>query len=155
MEASVATVKRGNGVADERPALEESVAAPKSEGRLTDVIVRGLIAPASGSRITYDAGPDRVRGFGCRVTAAGTKAFVVNYTVAGRERRMTIGTYPTWKVATARDKAEKLRREIDDGIDPLSEKIAEREAPTVAELYDRYLKEHAVKKRDKARGMRR
>jgi integrase len=115
--------------------------------RLTDVVVRDLPAPASGSRITYDGGQGRVRGFGCRVTANGIRAFILNYTIAGRERRMTIGEYPTWRVATARREAERLRREIDMGTDPLGEKLADRAAPTVNELADRYLEEHAVKKR--------
>ena len=86
----MASARQGNGVRDARPDSEKSVAA---EG-LSDALVRGLSAPASGSRITYDRGKDRVRGFGCRVTAAGTKAFILNYTVAGRERRLTIGEYP-------------------------------------------------------------
>jgi integrase len=123
-----------------RPAERKSV-------RLTDALVRALEPPPSASRISYDAGPGRVAGFGCRVTAAGAKAFILNYTIAGRERRLTIGAYPTWRVATARAEAERLRQEIDRGIDPLGERIAEREAPTVAELCDRYLSEHAPKKR--------
>jgi integrase len=113
-------------------------------GRLSDTLVRSL---PPGSGITYDSGPERVRGFGVRVTAAGTRAFVLNYTVAGRERRMTIGGYPTWTVAAARDEAKRLRQEVDRGIDPLAERIAERAAPTVGDLCDRYLAEHAVKKR--------
>ena len=145
MEATVAGVRQGNRLADAEPEAEESVGWLKLEGRLTDAIVRGLSAPASGSRITYDGGPEKVRGFGIRVTAAGAKSFILNYTVGGRERRMTIGAYPTWRVSTARAEAERLRREIDRGVDPLGEKIAEREAPTVAELCDRYLAEHAVK----------
>jgi integrase len=46
-------------------------------------------------------------------------------------------------VATARKEAERLRQEIDRGIDPLAKRQAEREAPTVGELADRYLAEHA------------
>ena len=38
--------------------------------RLTDRIVKGLPAPASGNRVYYD---DLVKGFGCRVTAAGAR----------------------------------------------------------------------------------
>jgi len=138
-----------------RPAERESMDAKRKSKtadrvRLTDTVVRSLEPPPSGSRITYD-GAGGVRGFGLRVTATGAKAFILNYTVAGRERRLTIGTYSAWRVATARREAERLRQEIDRGIDPLGEKIAEREAPTVDELCDRYLAEHAVKKRT-ARG---
>jgi integrase len=116
-------------------------------GRLTDAVVRSLPAPAHGNKITYDAGKDAVRGFGFRVTAGQAKSFILNYTVAGRERRFTIGGYPAWSVAAARDEAKRLRQEIDRGNDPLGAREAEREAATVAELCDRYLAEHAVRKR--------
>lgn len=114
---------------------------------LTDKLVRGLAIPEKGNRITYDGGPKAVRGFGARVTAAGAKSFILNYVTAGRERRLTIGSYPAWSVAAARDEAKRLRQDIDRGIDPLAERETEREAPTVAELCDRYLAEHAVRKR--------
>jgi integrase len=110
---------------------------------LEDALVRTLPAPDRGARITYDTGPDKVSGFGIRVTASGAKSFVLNYVVSGRERRMTIGSYPAWKVAVARKEAERLRREIDQGNDPLGQKQAERDAPTVNELADRYLDEWA------------
>jgi integrase len=115
--------------------------------RLTDAVVRSLAAPASGNRITYDRGKDAVRGFGFRVTAAGVKAFVLNYTIAGRERRYTIGGYPAWTVAAARDEAKRLRRDIDRGIDPLAERIAQRTAPTVKDLATRYEEDYLPKKR--------
>jgi hypothetical protein len=150
MEATVANARQYGDLEGAEARFEQSVDGAKSPGRarLTDATVRDLPTPASGSRITYDGGAGRVRGFGMRVTAAGAKSFVLNYTVAGRERRLTIGAYPTWRVATARAEAERLRREVDRGIDPLGERVAEREAPTVAELCDRYLAEHAIKKRN-------
>jgi integrase len=114
---------------------------------LRDALVRSLPAPEKGSKIIYDGGKDRIRGFGLRVTAAGVKAFILNYTVDGRERRMTIGGYPTWSVAAAREEAKKLRQDVDRGIDPLADREALREAPTVDQLCDRYLVEHAAKKR--------
>jgi hypothetical protein len=48
---------------------------------LTDRIVRELPAPARGAKITYDGGDPRrrVSGFGVRVTAAGQRAFILNY----------------------------------------------------------------------------
>ena len=61
---------------------------------LTDSAVKRLPPPARGNRITYDTA---VKGFGCRVTAAGARAFILNYrTNAGRERRYTIGAFPDW-----------------------------------------------------------
>ena len=112
--------------------------------RLTDSIIKTLPAPASSNRITYDA---EMPGFGVRVTAAGARAFVLNYRAGGRERRITIGQHPAWSVKAARDEAKRLRREIDSGRDPLAEEQAEREAPTVASLCQRYVEDHLPKKR--------
>ncbi len=123
------------------------MADQKSADRLTDAVVRSLPAPAGGNRITYDRGKDAVRGFGVRVTTAAAKSFILNYRIAGRERRLTIGSYPTWSVARARDEAKRLRREIDTGADPLGEREAERVAATVNDLADRYLAEHAEPKK--------
>jgi integrase len=121
--------------------------AEAQQGKFDDRFVRTLTAPASGNRIAYERGNDAVRGFGVRVTAAGAKSFVLNYTIAGRERRLTIGAYPAWSVAAARDQAKSLRRQIDAGTDPLGVREAEREAPNVSDLCDRYIAEHASRKR--------
>jgi len=58
--------------------------------RLTDSVIKRLPTPERGNQITYD---DAVKGFGARVTAAGDRAFVLNYRrkLDGRERRITIG----------------------------------------------------------------
>jgi integrase len=114
--------------------------------RLTDRIVKGLPRPEAGNRIYYD---DFVSGFGCRVTAAGARAFVLNYRRRsdGVERRYTIGSYPEWTVAGAREEAKALRRAIDSGADPVGDHRAEREAPTVNDLCDRYETEQLTKRR--------
>jgi integrase len=116
---------------------------------LTTDIAKGLARPATGSRITYDhtEGDDPtkvVRGFGLRVTAAGAKAFVLNYRAAGQERRLTIGTFPDWSVSRARAEARELRVRVDQGEDPLADRIALRVAPTVRQLAERYIEEHAM-----------
>jgi integrase len=114
--------------------------------KLTDKLVKGLVAPERGNRITYD---DAVKGFGVRITAGGAVAFVLNYRVrsTGTERRYTIGNPPEWSVAAARDKAKDLKREVDSGGDPLNELEAIRGAPTVADLCARFEEEHLDKLR--------
>ena len=112
--------------------------------KLTDKLVRDAGAPDTGNAIYYD---DKVRGFGIRVTAAGARAFILNYRVAGRERRITIGSFPDWTTATARDHASKLKRQVDDGFDPMAERHADRAAPTVDDLADRFDAEHIARKR--------
>jgi integrase len=127
-----------------------AAAKEKNGGRLTDSVVRALPVPARGNKITYDRGLGAVRGFGARVTAGGDRAFVIGYSIDGRERRMTIGSYPAWGVAAARGEAARLRRDIDRAIDPLGERVTRREAPTMADLADRYMSEHAIRKRTAA-----
>jgi integrase len=113
--------------------------------RLTDAIVKRLPRPAKGNRITYDDTP----GFGVRVTAGGARSFIVNYTTrGGRERRYTIGSVDDdWKTTDARDEAKRLKRLVDEGGDPLGDIEDERAAPTVADLIERFLAEHVVRKR--------
>ena len=117
--------------------------------KLTDKLIKGLVAPERGNRIAYD---DDVKGFGIRVTAAGAKAFILTYWSAGRQRRYTIGRYPDWPLATARAEAKKLKLGLRaNGSDPLARLEAERSAPTMANLCQRYLEEHASKKRAASR----
>ena len=109
--------------------------------RLTDQVARSLPAPASGNRIEYDT---EVKGFGLRTTSAGAKSFVVRYRAAGRQRCFTIGSFPDWGVASARDEARALKRRVDVGEDPMAERHADRVAPTIEALAERYLSEHAT-----------
>jgi integrase len=113
--------------------------------RLTDVLIKRLPIPATGNTIAWDS---VVAGLGARVTAAGHRSFVLDYrTKAGRRRRYTIGSVPAWSVTGARDEARRLKREIDVGGDPLADIEAERGAPTVAALIERFLAEHVSRKR--------
>ncbi len=116
--------------------------------KLTNKVVRALPSPARGNKITYDS---EIKGFGARVTAAGAKAFILNYRVNGRERRITIGSYPDWFVAAAREEAKRQKQSVDRGEDPMGVRHAERAAPTVKDLAERYLREHAVHKVARAR----
>jgi integrase len=124
---------------------DKALAAAKADG-LTDAIVKRLSLPAQGNRVVYDAA---LPGFGVRLTAGGFRSFILNYRVraSGQERRYTIGGFPNWHTGDARRKARELKRLIDDGGDPLADIEAERGAPTVAELCDRFEQEHLPRKR--------
>jgi integrase len=112
--------------------------------KLSDKSVRDLATPDTGNRITYDTD---VAGFGVRVTSAGARAFILNYRVGGRERRITIGSFPDWSVSAAREHAKGLKRRIDQGQDPMGERHEERAAPTIDTLADRFEAEHLAKRR--------
>jgi integrase len=116
--------------------------------RLTDKIVKVLPAPARGNKLHYDA---EVKGFAVRVTAAGARAFVLNYRAGGRERRYTIGSFPEWTTAAARKEAGHLKKLVDKGHDPMGDRHEERAAPTVDELIDRFVSDYLPKKRESTR----
>ena len=111
--------------------------------KLSDSVIRKLEPPPTGNRIYYEG-----HGFGLRITAAGAKSFVLSYrTREGRAKRLTIGSYGDWSLAAARAEASELRHRIRKGEDPLGDQQAERKAETVADLAERFLKEHASRLR--------
>jgi integrase len=114
--------------------------------RLTNRAIAKLPAPARGNRIFYDT---VIGGFGLRVTAAGGRAFILNYyrRSDGRERRTTIGGFPEWSAAAAREEAKRLKREIDGGADPVGAYQESRAAPTIADLCTRFLADYVPRKR--------
>ncbi|MGO9454981.1 MAG: tyrosine-type recombinase/integrase [Candidatus Binataceae bacterium] len=111
------------------------------KAKISDKTIKGLRPPEQGNRIVYD---HEIRGFGIRITAGKAIAFVLEYSIGGRQRRYTIGPWPAWTATAARAEALKLRGNIAKGIDPLAEKADQRAAPTVAELAERYIEEHAI-----------
>ncbi|MGO9607825.1 MAG: tyrosine-type recombinase/integrase [Candidatus Binataceae bacterium] len=111
------------------------------KAKITDKTIKGLRPPEQGNRIVYD---HEIRGFGVRITAGKAIAFILEYSIGGRQRRYTIGPWPAWTATAARAEALKLRGNIAKGIDPLAEKAEQRAAPTVAELAERYIEEHAI-----------
>ena len=122
----------------------------RATNRLTDKLVKTLPIPPKGATITYDAD---LPGFGMRVTVNGARSFVLNYVISGHERRMTIGQFPTWSASAAREEARAFKRGIVNGIDPLAERSAarqasevERAAPTMQDLCERYAAEHLPRK---------
>lgn len=110
--------------------------------------------PASGARKHRDRGQ---RGFGVQITSSGSKSWCFIYTIGGRERLITIGRWPEWTAERARAEARRLRLMVDDGLDPLEERERIRleakellEAPTVADLVERYIEEHLPTKRPRS-----
>ena len=114
---------------------------PCGSGQQARTCCDPLAPPAKGNRLIRDS---EFRGFALRVTANGARSFTLTYRIDGRQRRYTIGPYPAWSPTAAREEAGRLRRKVDNGIDPLAEKEERRNAPTVNELADDYLAFHAL-----------
>jgi integrase len=68
-----------------------------------------------------------------------------------RDRTYTIGDARDWRTTDARAKAKQLKRNIDDGGDPCGDIKAEREAPDMAELCQRFETEHMQRLRETTR----
>lgn len=106
--------------------------------KLTDRLAKTL-----GPGLYWDEHPDAPDGFLLQVTKGRSRAYRLNYRRQSdnRERRLTIGDVAEYPISLAREKAADLRRTIREGHDPLGEREAQREAPTVADLVSRYVKE--------------
>ena len=119
-------------------------------GKITKRSVDALKAAADGAEtVLWDS---ELKGFGVRVQRGGAKSYVLHYRVGtGRGaplRKLTIGRHGSpWTPETARKEAKTLLGMIEDGADPAADKMARREAPTMAELAERFLAEHAEAKR--------
>jgi integrase len=126
------------------PVVDIPVYKPEREA-LSDAIVRQIPVPKVGSTIQWDA---TLAGFGVRINASGTRVYFFNYrTKTGRQRRFTIGAYPSWSTGAARIEARRLDRIVDEGGDPLGDLQAGRAAATVDELIERFEKEHLTRRR--------
>src|SRR5262249_49182993 len=115
--------------------------------KLNEQTIKGLPAPAAGNRITYFAGATiqgakAPRGFGVRVTANGTRAFVLNYRLRGREYRYTIGAWPDWSALKAVRHARHLRQRVDRGENPLADRAPSPTTVTVGSVLDDFVARH-------------
>lgn len=115
---------------------------------LTEKDARNAPAPEKGATVLWD---DKVAGFGLRISQGGTKSFILNYRAQGRERRMTLGRFPTWSVGKARDEAARIRRIVDAGEDPMAQRHANREAPTLEDVWKRYKRDYLPNNRPSTR----
>lgn len=91
----------------------------------------------------YKVWDTEVSGLHVRVTKAGSKSFAFFYrTHDGRQRTTRIGK-TTMTVIEARERARALRVQVDQGEDPSQERKGRLTAPTMADLWDAYLEQHA------------
>jgi integrase len=90
-----------------------------------------------------------LKGFGLKVTAAGNKVYILQYRKGGRgtpTKRVTIGRHGALTPEQARKEAARLAGAIANGADPAALRAAQKAAPTVAALAERFLTEHVATK---------
>lgn len=95
--------------------------------------------PGKAQRFIWDT---ELKGFGLKIFPSGAKTFVFQYrTPEGKTSRLTIGKYSDSLTADqARKLAKDKAHDVHSGRDPQAEKKARRNALTVNELLDLYIK---------------
>ena len=119
------------------------MAADKKSAGLTERRIRDL-KPGPKTRILWDR---EVTGLGVRITPAGSKSFILNYRVNGRERRATLARCSEISLREARERAGRELAAIRNGeADPLERRRGAREAPTVADGVQRFFEEYVPRR---------
>ena len=67
-----------------------------------------------------------------RVAAGGTKGWIFRFALGGKTRDAGLGSYPTVSLVKAREVAERFRRLVAAGIDPIEARQEERDAAKAA-----------------------
>ena len=83
-----------------------------------------------------------IPGFGVRVMPSGRKAYLVQYRVGTRSRKLTLGSHGVLTPEQARTLAVQALAAVKAGQDPAEDRKTRREALTVRELADRFDREH-------------
>jgi integrase len=102
------------------------------------------VKPAACDQVIFD---DNIPGFGLRVLPSGVRSYLVQYrNHQGRSRRLTLGKHGKITPDRARKDALRVFDAVRAGQDPVAERRAHINAPTVSDLLDRYIGEHVEKR---------
>lgn len=107
---------------------------------ITDKEVRSLIARAEkdGKKLTQADGS--IPGLTLVASASGTGSWRLRYYAGPKQKEATIGQYPAWGIAEARERAKELRRAVDDGVDVAMEKQRRKQEAAAAATVDELAK---------------
>jgi integrase len=105
-------------------------------------ITKRLVEAAEVREKDYIICDDELRGFAVRVLPSGKRYDIVQYRIGTRYRRMSLGQHGVLATEKARTSAFKLLAAVKDGKDPAGDRQEGRKALAVAELAQRFDKEH-------------
>jgi len=104
--------------------------------RINATTVKAIKPPESGYSLHWDSD---LKGFGVRVTAKGSKSYIAQAKVNGKDRRTTLGRHGTITPEQARKKAKAALGSMAEGTDLAAEKRHQRAVSvTLGEIADDY-----------------
>src|SRR6516225_8539428 len=113
---------------------------------LTAAAVERIRAPSAGQNDHFDQG---YPGLALRVSYGGAKAWVYFYRLFGKQKRMTLGRWPSMSLSSAREAWRDARKTLDKGESPKHQR------PTAANSFvavaDEWLKRDQAHNRSYAR----
>jgi len=95
---------------------------------LTDIAIRNAKPTDSPVRM-FDGG-----GLYIEIVPSGGKWWRLKYRFAGKEKRLSLGTFPDTGLKAAREARDNARKQLAAGVDPSADRKAEKENARVAAL---------------------
>ena len=122
--------------------------------KLTERTIERLdCPPGKRDRLVFDC---EQRGLAVRVMAAGSKSYLAQYVIAGRKRRVPLGSVGAISLAAARDATRAVMGQVAQGLDPATERklaaeglkiAAQRDRMTLGRLLDDWQRLHLSNRR--------
>lgn len=110
-------------------------------------LTKRVVDAAEPEAARYKVHDTEIPGFHLRVEASGKKVFYLRYRVGGGRtsppREFKIGDLGVVTPDQARRRANELALLVSQGRDPAGERQEQRSAPRMADLFDRFLSDHA------------
>lgn len=110
--------------------------------QITDATISSAIKRSKAGAFEANITDSKCPGLTLRITSSGTSTWLLRYRVGGKRKNITIGQWPVWGIAEAREKARALRRAVDEGVDVGLEKqrrkLDQKKAHTVDDVASHY-----------------
>ncbi|MER9210479.1 site-specific integrase [Mesorhizobium sp. M0663] len=107
-------------------------------------LTKTIVDAATADQEPYELRDTVIPGFLLKVTPTGRKIFMVAYVAAnGQRRKPAIGRFGEITVEQARTIAQNWLADVRKGKDPSAERSAARKAPTVKELFGRFIDDYS------------
>lgn len=107
-------------------------------------LTKQTIESAAAGPEPYELRDTEVSGFLCKITPSGRKVFMLAYrNKHGQKRKPAIGQFGVYTVQEAREIVRKWLHEAYAGNDPSRIKSADRAAPLMSELCERFMHDHS------------